>query len=101
MSEQRRNLSIETKTPDGLTLESLRKDLGEILFYHIGKVPTEANPQNSYQALALTVRQRLLQRWVNTAMDYVRENVKVVCYFSAEYLPGPIQSTLEKLPWRK
>ena len=35
------------------------------------------------------MRERLLQRWVNTAIDYAKQDVKVVCYFSAEYLPGP------------
>jgi starch phosphorylase len=39
--------------------------------------------------MSLTVRKRLLHRWINTAMDYTRQNAKVVCYFSAEYLPGP------------
>ena len=48
-----------------------------------------ATPQNIYQALALAVRQRLLHRWINTAIDYAKQKVKVVCYFSAEYLPGP------------
>ena len=48
-----------------------------------------ATAQDIYQALALTVRGRLLERWVNTAMDYAKQDVKVVCYFSAEYLPGP------------
>ena len=80
---------IKTKTPDGLTLESLRKDLGEILFYHLGKPPMVATAQDIYQALALTVRERLLHRWINTAMDYAKKDVKGVCYFSAEYLPGP------------
>ncbi len=86
----RQNLSnIEPEAPNGLTLESLGQDLGEILFYHIGKTPMAANAQNIYQALALTVRQRLLHRWINTAMDYVKQKARVVCYFSAEYLPGP------------
>ena len=63
--------------------------MGNILFYHIGVPPVTATAQNIYQALALTVRERLLERWVNTAMDYAKQDVKVVCYFSAEYLPGP------------
>ncbi len=81
--------NIEPEIPHGLTLESLGQDLGEILFYHIGKAPMAATAQNIYQAMALTVRERLLHRWINTAMAYVKQRGKVVCYFSAEYLPGP------------
>jgi starch phosphorylase len=81
--------NIEPEDPNGLTLESLGQDLGEILFYYIGKIPMRASAQDIYQAMSLTVRKRLLHRWINTAMDYTRQNAKVVCYFSAEYLPGP------------
>ena len=81
--------NIEPENPNGLTLESLGQDLGEILFYYIGKIPMRASAQDIYQAMSLTVRKRLLHRWINTAMDYTRQNAKVVCYFSAEYLPGP------------
>lgn len=89
MGENKNLSNIEPETPDGFTLESLGQDLGETLFYYIGKVPSMASAQNIYEALALTVRKRLLHRWINTVMDYTRQNVKVVCYFSAEYLPGP------------
>ncbi len=89
MAKKRILSNIEPETPDGLTLESLGADLGEILFYYIGKIPMSATAQDIYQAMALTVRQRLLHRWINTSMHYVKEKARVVCYFSAEYLPGP------------
>ena len=89
MSKDKQLSSIEPETPDGLTLESLAQDLGENLFYYIGIIPQMATAQNIYQALAMTVRERLLHRWINTALDYAKQKVKVVCYFSAEYLPGP------------
>jgi glycogen phosphorylase len=81
--------NIEPEDPNGLTLESLRQDLGEILCYYIGKIPMLASARDIYQAMSLRVRKRLLHRWINTAMDYTSQNAKVVCYFSAEYLPGP------------
>ena len=40
-------------------------------------------------ALAYTVRDRLLHRWVNTLNHYQEKDVKVAFYLSAEYLPGP------------
>jgi starch phosphorylase len=40
-------------------------------------------------ALSYTVRDRLLQRWINTSRTYVKQDVRVVCYLSAEFLLGP------------
>ena len=40
-------------------------------------------------ALAYSVRDRLLARWVETASSYTRRDVKVACYLSAEFLIGP------------
>jgi starch phosphorylase len=40
-------------------------------------------------ALAYTVRDRLLGRWLATQESYLKPDVRVVCYFSAEFLVGP------------
>ncbi len=40
-------------------------------------------------ALAYTIRDRLLQRWLNTFQTYLNCDNRVVCYLSAEYLLGP------------
>ena len=40
-------------------------------------------------ALAITVRDRMMDRWVQTARTHLLKNVKTVCYFSAEFLMGP------------
>ena len=41
-------------------------------------------------ALAYTVRDRLLQRWINTIETYLKQQKpKIVCYLSAEFLLGP------------
>ena len=48
-----------------------------------------ASIRDVYEALALATRRRLLHRWVNTAMDFLAEKTRVVCYFSAELLLGP------------
>jgi starch phosphorylase len=40
-------------------------------------------------ALAYTVRDRLLQRWISTAAAYTRQGSRTVAYFSAEFLLGP------------
>jgi glycogen phosphorylase len=73
----------------GLRIETLGRAVAENLFYLLGKPLVNAHPHDIYMALAYTVRDRLLQRWVNTVASFIENEVKVVCYFSAEYLPGP------------
>ena len=40
-------------------------------------------------ALAYSVRDRMLARWVSTVQTYAARDVKVACYLSAEFLIGP------------
>jgi len=40
-------------------------------------------------ALALTIRDRLLDRWIKTVRTFMRNDVRVVSYLSAEFLIGP------------
>ena len=40
-------------------------------------------------ALAHTVRDRIVERWMSTLKNYRAQDVRVVCYLSAEFLTGP------------
>jgi glycogen phosphorylase len=40
-------------------------------------------------ALAHTVRDRLVERWISTVKNYRAQDLRVVCYLSAEFLTGP------------
>ena len=40
-------------------------------------------------ALAFTIRDRMLHKWLNTQETYLAKNVKTVGYLSAEFLMGP------------
>jgi starch phosphorylase len=73
----------------GLEIETLRRAMADNLFYIQGKYPEIASNNDFYMALAYTVRDRLLQRWLNTTRTYLNSNVKKVCYLSAEFLVGP------------
>ncbi len=57
--------------------------------YRQARYPAIATTQNWYIALAHSVRDRMLERWVDTVMAYAARDVKVACYFSAEFLIGP------------
>ena len=95
MNEERKNLSgkemLDIRTD--LSPESLSQAFLDNLYYAQGRIPAIATRNDLYMALAYTVRDRLLARWIaglERHSKYEIENdIKVVCYFSAEYLPGP------------
>jgi starch phosphorylase len=84
--------SIQIQVEDdrtGLSLTTLRRAIADNLFYLQGKFPGIATQNDYYMALAYTVRDRLLHRWLNTNETYIQKNVRIVCYLSAEFLMGP------------
>lgn len=70
-------------------VQDIKKSIQDHLTYSIGKPPSLASKQDYYKALALTVRDRLQQRWVETVQAYLERDVKGACYLSAEFLMGP------------
>ncbi len=72
-----------------LDAESIRRDFVDNLFYNQGALPITATLNDNYKALAYTVRERLLRRWISTIESLHRKDVKVVSYLSAEFLIGP------------
>lgn len=54
-----------------------------------GKFPALASRYDYYMALAFTVRDMLMARWVGTANEYTRSKSRTVAYLSAEFLMGP------------
>ena len=72
-----------------LDRDALRRAFLENLYYVQGKFPALATQHDYYMALAYTVRDRLLQRWISTAAAYTRHGSRTVAYFSAEFLLGP------------
>lgn len=73
----------------GLSIVTLKRALADNLFYVQGKFPGVATKHDCYMALAYTIRDRLLQRWLNTNQTYLTTDNKIVCYLSAEFLVGP------------
>lgn len=73
----------------GLSITTLKRAIADNLFYNQGKFPTIASKNDYYLALAYTVRDRLVHHWLNTVQTYLKQEVKVVCYLSAEFLMGP------------
>jgi starch phosphorylase len=83
----RRDSNEDDRT--GLSKEALKRAFLDNLFYYQGKFPALATKNDYYMALAYTVRDRLLHRWISTAETYTTTQARTVAYFSAEFLLGP------------
>lgn len=72
----------------GMTVETLKRAFADNLYYIQGKNESLATPYDYYMALAYTLRDRLLHRWINTTSSYIEKDAKSVYYLSAEFLMG-------------
>jgi len=77
------------RTRTGSSVDTLRRAILDNLFYVQGRFPEVATPNDWYLALAYTVRDRMLHRWIDTAQTYKRTQARTACYLSAEFLMGP------------
>jgi starch phosphorylase len=73
----------------GLDVDSLRLAIQDNLFYRCGNIPRLATQNDYYQAVAYTVRDRLMQRWLSSARDLLDTPKRAIVYISAEFLLGP------------
>ena len=73
----------------GLTAADIKHAFLDHLFFGMGRHPAVATRHDLYTALALTVRDRLMRRCVQTMEAALEQRARVVGYFSAEFLPGP------------
>jgi glycogen phosphorylase len=75
----------------GLGANAIAEALIDNLHYLQAKLPQHATRNDWYMALAYTVRDRLLARYIKTleAITGPNTSAKVVAYLSAEFLTGP------------
>src|SRR5262245_17138149 len=71
---------------------SLRRSLGNRLVYSIGKDPITATQRDWFLTTANVVRERLIERWMETMRSYYRADAKRVYYLSLEFLTGRLLS---------
>jgi starch phosphorylase len=82
----------DPKTEDervAMNKEAFKHDFLDNLFCVQGKIPALATRHDYYMALAYTVRDRMLHRWISTAEAYTTHGSRTVAYLSAEFLMGP------------
>lgn len=70
-------------------VEALAQSFLDNLLFVQGRSMERATVNDLYMALAHTVRDRLVKRWISTTKNYQAQDVRVVCYLSAEFLTGP------------
>jgi glycogen phosphorylase len=73
----------------GLSANAIANAFRENLYYLQARFPQVATRNDNYTALAYTIRDRLLHRWIGTANTYLQHQSRTVCYLSAEFLMGP------------
>ena len=71
-----------------MSVAGLKEDFAWHLRYSIAKGDGHATERDEYTAFANAVRDRIVERWINTQEVYLRKNTKRVYYLSLEFLMG-------------
>ncbi|MGI9212426.1 MAG: glycogen/starch/alpha-glucan phosphorylase [Methylococcaceae bacterium] len=74
--------------PLGVNPEQLALDLRRHFSLTLGRDKHCTSSHYTYTALAITVRDRLMERWRNTQHAYIKQGCKHAYYLSLEYLMG-------------
>lgn len=83
-----KKLSPSTNEFQGTDIDSLQNSFVNHLEYSLAKDEYSATDLDCYKALALTVRDRLIERWIDTQQAYYKHKAKRIYYLSMEYLIG-------------
>ncbi len=73
----------------GESVEALKRAIMDNLYYREARIPAVATRNDWYMAVAYTVRDRIMNRWIKTLDTIMKKDVRVVSYLSAEFLMGP------------
>src|SRR5262249_5142347 len=72
----------------GMDPSVFKRSVLDHVLYTCAREPRHASAADFYQALAHTVRDRLVHRWLATQRTYQERDVKRVHYLSSEFLTG-------------
>ena len=73
----------------GSSVEALKQSYLDNLFYLQGRLQDVASTHDLFMAAAYTLRDRVMDHWLNTLRTYKTSGARTVCYLSAEFLMGP------------
>jgi starch phosphorylase len=74
--------------PLGMDVDSLRDSVLRHLTYSLAKTKDTATDRDWFHSLVLTVRDRLVERFMATTHEFYEQDVKRVYYLSLEFLIG-------------
>ncbi|MDP2785117.1 MAG: glycogen/starch/alpha-glucan phosphorylase [Sulfurimicrobium sp.] len=80
--------SSDEHAPLNHSLDSVKQSLTNHLIFSIGKDPITATERDWFFTLANVVRDRLIERWMETMRRYYEHDAKRVYYLSMEFLIG-------------
>ncbi len=90
--------SVDQKKSAVVTTGELRATFLDHLTHTVGRPLEFSSAVERYHALAHAVRDHLMEQWIATVERYRRKDTRVICYLSAEYLPGPhLMNNLQSL----
>ncbi len=87
MAKSPKSMQLDLDKP-AFDAQSIKRSLANRLMYSIGKDPITATDRDWFYSAAAVVRERLIERWMETMRSYYREDTKRVYYFSMEFLMG-------------
>lgn len=73
----------------GFSAAALKASFLDNLNYAVARPLDISTPEDRYQAIALSVRDRIMQRYVKQVEDWNNPAIRQVSYLSAEFLVGP------------
>ncbi|HEY3327324.1 MAG TPA: glycogen/starch/alpha-glucan phosphorylase [Novimethylophilus sp.] len=83
-----RRASVMHYQSSGMDKEAIRAALYQHLTYSISKYPMTATDRDWFMSAALAVRDRLVERWMESMQSYYRTDAKRIYYLSLEFLVG-------------
>src|SRR5262245_3621727 len=81
-------MAIATETRPALDHASLNQSLLRHVTYSLGTTPDQLSPRERFHAIALAVRDRMIEQLLQTEQRYRRADAKRLYYLSMEFLIG-------------
>ena len=72
----------------GMDADSIRRSMANRLEYTVGKDTNTATTRDWFNVVAYIIRDRMMDRWMETMRSYYRNDCKRVYYLSLEFLIG-------------
>ncbi len=88
LCKSRPNSLLTDLPPLGMDAEHVANDFRHYFSHTFGRDKNCKSPHYPYKAIAVTLRDRLMERWKNTRRAYVEADCKRTYYLSLEFLMG-------------